>query len=112
MHDFFLTGRAERRALMCVLPDNEPAVGAYRRWGWRTVATAPFGPGEPVFDCLVFDLDTGATDVGERSAGSVLPTRGGFRAEAAKAAEAAEQAATSATPSRCELRADIGGVLS
>jgi ribosomal protein S18 acetylase RimI-like enzyme len=56
MHDFFLAGRTERRGLMCVLPDNEPAVGAYRRWGWRAVVTAPFGPGEPTFDCLVLDL--------------------------------------------------------
>ena len=56
MHDFFLAGRGERRGLMCVLPGNEPAAGAYRRWGWRTVATGPFGPDEPVFDCLVLDL--------------------------------------------------------
>jgi ribosomal protein S18 acetylase RimI-like enzyme len=55
MHDFFLAGRTERRGLMCVLPDNEPAVGAYRRWGWRTVVTAPFAPDEPTFDCMVLD---------------------------------------------------------
>ena len=56
MHDVFLASRTERRGLMCVLPDNEPAAGAYRRWGWRTVVTAPFGPDEPVFDCMVLDL--------------------------------------------------------
>jgi GNAT superfamily N-acetyltransferase len=56
LHDVFLAGRAERRALLCVLPGNEPAVSAYRRWGWRTVASAPPGLGEPTFDWMVRDL--------------------------------------------------------
>jgi GNAT superfamily N-acetyltransferase len=56
MHDVFLAGRAERRALLCVLPGNEPAVCAYRRWGWHTVASAAPAPGEPTFDWMVHDL--------------------------------------------------------
>ncbi|ALG10444.1 GNAT superfamily N-acetyltransferase [Kibdelosporangium phytohabitans] len=56
MHDDFLTGRSEERALLCVQPDNEPARSAYLRWGWEWVATTRFGAQSPVFDCLVKPL--------------------------------------------------------
>ncbi|MFI5843734.1 GNAT family N-acetyltransferase [Catenuloplanes sp. NPDC051500] len=56
LHDGFLTGRPEQRALLCVLPENEPAHAAYRRWGWGAVARAATGAGEPTFDWMLREL--------------------------------------------------------
>ena len=56
LHDGFLAERTEQRALLCVLPDNEPARLAYLNWGWHTLATTAFGAGEPVFACMTKQL--------------------------------------------------------
>ncbi|HEV3359936.1 MAG TPA: GNAT family N-acetyltransferase [Pseudonocardiaceae bacterium] len=56
MHDAFLAGRTEERALLCVQPDNEPARSAYLRWGWRELASTRFTQDGPVFDCFVKPL--------------------------------------------------------
>jgi ribosomal protein S18 acetylase RimI-like enzyme len=65
MHDTFLAGRAEERALLCVQPDNEPARSAYLRWGWRELTSTRFTQDGPVFDCFVKPL-RGADRVGTR----------------------------------------------
>jgi GNAT superfamily N-acetyltransferase len=56
LHDEFLAARAERRGLICVQPDNEPARSAYLRWGWKFLSSTTFDESGPVFDCLVKTL--------------------------------------------------------
>jgi hypothetical protein len=57
MHDMLLQGRPEERATLTVLPAALPALRAYAKWGWRTIAQKrnPL-PGSPVFDVLIKEL--------------------------------------------------------
>lgn len=60
LHDLILSGRAEERATLTVLPAAAPAQGAFASWGWRKVArTRDPEPGAPVLDVLVRPLFPG-----------------------------------------------------
>jgi GNAT superfamily N-acetyltransferase len=58
IHNRLLSGRAEERATLTVLPAADAAQAAYRKWGWQRVAQKrnPL-PGSPVFDVMVKELD-------------------------------------------------------
>jgi GNAT superfamily N-acetyltransferase len=56
LHGEFLARRSERRGLICVQPDNEPARSAYPRWGWEFLGSARFAATGPVFDCMIKTL--------------------------------------------------------
>jgi GNAT superfamily N-acetyltransferase len=60
LHDLILSGRAEERATLTVLPAAAPAQGAFASWGWRKVArTREPEPDAPLLDVLVRPLLAG-----------------------------------------------------
>jgi len=60
LHDLILSGRAEERATLTVLPAAGPAQGAFGSWGWRKVGrTREPGPDAPVLDVLIKPLPAG-----------------------------------------------------
>jgi GNAT superfamily N-acetyltransferase len=60
LHDLILSGRAEERATLTVLPAAGPAQGAFLSWGWRKVArTREPEPGAPLLDVLLRSLSAG-----------------------------------------------------
>jgi ribosomal protein S18 acetylase RimI-like enzyme len=60
LHDKLVESRPEKRLTLLARPDNAPAQGAYRSWGWKKVAQLkPAWEGAPIFDVLVFMKPTG-----------------------------------------------------
>jgi GNAT superfamily N-acetyltransferase len=53
LHDEFLSRRSERRAGLCVLPNNFAAKSAYLKWGWNTVGMVRRVPESPLYECMV-----------------------------------------------------------
>ncbi|MEU7873121.1 GNAT family N-acetyltransferase [Dactylosporangium sp. NPDC049140] len=56
IHDELLRERDEQVAHLLVRPDNDPALAAYRNWGWTKVATKQPFVDSPVFGLMVLDL--------------------------------------------------------
>lgn len=56
LHDALLKRRPERRATLCVLPDNVPAQAAYKSWGWYRVGALKPTEDSPTYDAMILDL--------------------------------------------------------
>ncbi|WP_432829326.1 N-acetyltransferase family protein [Dactylosporangium sp. CA-092794] len=56
LHDALLSGRAELRATLLVLPNNTPARTAYFSWGWEMVGQLRPFDDAPTYDSLILDL--------------------------------------------------------
>jgi GNAT superfamily N-acetyltransferase len=53
LHDEVIAGRAEPwTALTCII-DNEPAHGAYLRWGYEIIGRIKHAPESPVYDAML-----------------------------------------------------------
>jgi ribosomal protein S18 acetylase RimI-like enzyme len=55
LHDALLTGRAEERATLLVLPDNVAARSAYLSWGWHKLGELQPFDDAPVYDAMVLE---------------------------------------------------------
>ncbi|AZM90333.1 GNAT family N-acetyltransferase [Streptomyces sp. W1SF4] len=56
LHDTLLANSNAERVLLNVRPDSEPAVAAYRSWGYRKVGDAQPWPGAPLHDVMLLPL--------------------------------------------------------
>ncbi|MCX2971190.1 MULTISPECIES: GNAT family N-acetyltransferase [Streptomyces] len=59
MHGRLLQGSGAERATLTVRPEPEAVAArvAYGRWGYRRVGMARPGPGAPLYEAMVLDLD-------------------------------------------------------
>jgi GNAT superfamily N-acetyltransferase len=57
LHDVLLGGRAEAGTALTVIVGNEPARGAYLRWGYRIVGTIRHAPESPVYEAMIAGYD-------------------------------------------------------
>ena len=56
LHDTLMRARPEARGALLVLPDNLPALAAYRSWGWyRLGELQPFADA-PIYDAMILEL--------------------------------------------------------
>jgi ribosomal protein S18 acetylase RimI-like enzyme len=53
LHDALLDGRTEERATLTVRPEAEPAVAAYRAWGWEAVGRVRPEAAGPLYVVMV-----------------------------------------------------------
>ncbi|MFF3113531.1 GNAT family N-acetyltransferase [Kitasatospora sp. NPDC057904] len=52
LHDEWIAGRGQRWTTLTCIPDNEPAHGAYLRWGYKIMGQIKHADDSPVYDAM------------------------------------------------------------
>ena len=53
LHDMMISGRGEPWTTLTCIIDNEPAHGAYLRWGYQTIGRIKHAPESPLYDAML-----------------------------------------------------------
>ncbi|MFJ5122332.1 GNAT family N-acetyltransferase [Kitasatospora sp. NPDC088548] len=58
LHDEWINGRAQRWTTLTCIPSNEPAHGAYLRWGYEIIGQIKHAPESPVYNAMILSSST------------------------------------------------------
>ncbi|MFD0403423.1 GNAT family N-acetyltransferase [Kitasatospora sp. NPDC127121] len=64
LHDEWIAERRQRWTALTCIPDNEPAHGAYRRWGYEIIGRIKHADDSPVYDAMVLPATGGPVPEG------------------------------------------------
>lgn len=53
LHDAMISGRVEPWTTLTCIVDNEPAHGAYLRWGYQIMGRIKHAPESPIYDAMI-----------------------------------------------------------
>ncbi|MFD4397295.1 GNAT family N-acetyltransferase [Kitasatospora sp. NPDC058478] len=57
LHDRWVAGREQAWTTLTCIPDNEPAHGAYLRWGYEIIGQIKHADDSPVYDAMILSVE-------------------------------------------------------